>query len=609
MIQRVLVLLVLLIFVAFPLPASAQEGPGAPDIVVQGTKTGTPLDQLTNAATIIDEAAIQAMRVPTVLEVLRQVEGLDVVRSGGPGGQTSLFLRGGNSNHVLVVIDGVKVNSPTTGAFDLANLTVDQIERIEVLRGAQSPLYGSEATAGVVNIITKRAATENHDTATIEGGAYHTWRGELTHSLRGPVWDQALSVSRWISRGISSADANLGNTEPDGYANTTFSAKVGRAAGVGGRADLTLRLTDAAADIDDYPPPTYQFGDFPTKLRNRAAVAGLIIATPLSARWDHRLTIGWSRDHGTTVNGASGDTDIDAQSRQVEWQHTLGIGADNLLSVGYEYQTRFANVPGAGEHRLVTNAVYVQDHFAALDPLFITIGGRTDDNNRFGRHNTYKAGAALTIAPWRSRVFGNYATGFRGPSLNDLYYPGYSNPTLRPEESTGYEAGIHLDPVPGRLAVQATRFRTRYRDLIALDSAYVPQNIASSDVVGAEFSGTWTAAAMATITGTYTVTNAVNGSTGARLARRPHNKGALIWTAHPDEASDLRAQYRVVGSRTDGGVNLPHYAVVDLSASNRLSSRTNIFIRIDNALNRDYQEVAGYGTPGRSFYAGVTTEF
>ncbi len=615
MIQRVLVLLFTVLPTVSPVVASAQDGSAAPDIVVQGTKTGTPLDQLTGAVTIIDEAAIRDMRVPTVLEVLRQVEGLDVVQSGGPGGQTSLFLRGGNSNHVLVLIDGVKVNSPTTGAFDMANLTVDQIERIEVLRGAQSPLYGSEAVAGVVNVITKRAAQPDHDSVTIEGGAYRTWRGALTHSGRGPVWDRAFALSRWTSRGISRADEDLGNTEPDGYANTSFSMKLGRAAGVGGRADLTLRLTDATADFDDaYPAPTFALSDSPAKSRDKAAVAGLTIAAPLSARWDHRLTIGWSRDHGTTMNGTFGDTDIDAQSRQVDWQHTLGIGADNLLSVGYEYQNRLADITGAGEHRLVTNAVYVQDQLAAFDPLFITIGGRTDDNNQFGRHNTYKAGASLKLASWRSRVFGNYATGFRGPTLNDLYYPGFSNPNLRPEESTGYEAGISLDAIPGAVTVQATRFRTDYDDLIALDSLFIPQNIATAEASGFELSGSWTVSPRSTITGNYTVTDATNGATGDRLLRRPHNKGNVVWTFHPDETSDLRIDYRCVGSRldtTDGVtiLTLPHYSLVNLAASERMSVATEVFIRIDNFLNKNYEEVSGYGTPGRSFFAGLTTQF
>jgi vitamin B12 transporter len=610
---RLFVLLVLSVSMLLTTRASAQVA--TPDIVVQGTKTDTPLEQLTGAVTIIDETTIQDMRVPTVLEVLRQVEGFDVVRSGGPGGQTSLFSRGGNSNHVLVLIDGVKVNSPTTGAFDVSNLTVDQIERIEVLRGAQSPLYGSEAVAGVVNIVTKRASEADYDAVTIEGGAYRTWRGAVSHSGRGPVWDQALSVSRWISRGISQADQDLGNTEPDGYANTTFSMKVSRAAGVGGRTGLTLRLTDATADIDDaFPAPTFALSDSPAKSRNKAAVAGLTVAAPLSARWDHRLTIGWSRDHGTTMNGTFGDTDLDAQSRQVDWQHTVGIGPDNLVSVGYEYQNRLAAITGAGEHRLITNAFYVQDQLAAFDPLFITIGGRTDDNNRFGRHNTYKAGASLKLASWRSRVFGNYATGFRGPTLNDLYYPGFSNPNLRPEESRGYETGISVEAVPGLITVQATRFRTDYDDLIALDSLFVPQNIETAETSGFELSGTWTVSPKSAITGNYTVTNALKDSTGDRLLRRPHNKGNVVWTFHPDPNTDFRIDYRCIGSRldtTDGVtiLNLPRYALVNLAASERVSPAAEVFVRVENALNRDYQEIAGYGTAGRAVYAGVTAQF
>ena len=201
--HRVLVLC-LTATLAFAPPAGAQDL-FTPDLIVEGTKTGTPIEQMTGSVTVIDEATIRAMRVPTVGDVLRQVAGVDIARSGGPGSQTSLFLRGGNSNHTLVLIDGVKVNSPTTGAFDFAHLTVDQIERIEVLRGSQSPLYGSEALAGVVNIITKKGREGANDQVTIEGGAYRTWRTTAVHSDRGPIWDENLSVSRWTSRGFSRA--------------------------------------------------------------------------------------------------------------------------------------------------------------------------------------------------------------------------------------------------------------------------------------------------------------------------------------------------------------------------------------------------------------------
>jgi vitamin B12 transporter len=513
------------------------------------------------------------------------------------------------------LIDGVKVNSPTTGAFDMTNLTVDQIARIEVLKGAQSPLYGSEAVAGVINIITKQAEKKGKNTATVEAGSYHTWRGTLTHSGRGTVWDRALSVSGWRNQGFSKADEDLGNTEPDGYANTTFSMKLGRVAGAGGRADVNLRLTDATADIDDaYPAPAFQLSDSPAKSRNKVAVAGLTIAGPLSARWDHRLVVGWSRDHGTTSQGSFGDTDIDAQSRQVDWAHTVGMGADNLLTVGYEYQNRLADVPGAGQQRLVTNALYVQDQFAGLDPLFITIGGRSDDNNQFGRHNTYKAGASLNLRSWRSRVFGNYGTGFRSPTLNDLYYPGFSNPALDPEESSGSEFGVTIDLAPKVLSIGATRFRTEYDNLIALDSLFVPQNIAAAEVSGLELSGTWTPSPRSTITGNYTVTDAVDSVSGAHLLRRPHNKGNVVWTFRPDATSDFRIDYRVVGSRqdtTDGVtiLTLPHYALVNLSATERVSPTTEVFFRLENALNRDYQEVTWYGTAGRSFYTGFTAQF
>lgn len=593
-------------------PAGAQ-GP-APDLIVEGTKTGTPIEQMTGAVTIIDEATIQALRVPTVGEVLRQVEGLDVVQLGGPGGQTSLFLRGGNSNHVLVLIDGVKVNSPTTGAFDPAHLTVDQIERIEVLRGSQSPLYGSEALAGVVNIITKRGHEGAKDQLTIEGGTYRTWRGVLNHSDRGPIWDESLSISRWTSQGISRASERRGNTEPDGYANTTFSTKLGRGAGVGGRMELTARLTDATTDIDDGsgPAPTYLIADSPAKSRDKSAVLGASVSTPITPSWDQRLAVGWSRDHGTTTEGSFGNSDIDAQSRQLEWRHTLLAGPDNMVTAGYEYQQRSGRYNADYDETIVTNSLYLHDQLAALDPLMVTAGARSDGNNRFGRHNTYQVGSSLMIRASQTRVFSNYSTGFRGPTLNDLFSPWGSNPNLKPETSHGYEAG--LTQALGPLTVGGTYFHARYKNLIVPDPTaplfvYFPINLDTAFARGVEGS-VEVRASKARIQGTYTYTATRDGATNDQLLRRPRNKAGVVLAFQPEKDADLRLDYRYVGEREDyGGGTLPAYSLVNLSASRAWTPGVTGFVRVENLFDRVYEEVTGYGTAGRSLYAGLTASF
>lgn len=579
-----------------------------PDVLVEGTKTGTPLDQMIGGVTILDAEEIRSFHTPSVVEVLRQVEGLDVVQSGGPGGQTSLFVRGGHSNHVLVVIDGVKVNSPTSGAFDLAHLTVDQIERIEILRGPQSPLYGSEAGAGVVNIITTRGREGNRDSLSAGWGSYRTWRGSLSHSDRGPVWDRMLSIARSSSKGISRADARNGNTEPDGYANTTFATRWGRGVGVGGRLDLNARLIDGTTDIDEALPPTYAFADSPGKTRNKLAIVGASLGAPLSPWWDHRLTIGWSRDH-TSPTGSLYLEDIDAQSRQLEWRHTLAIGDDNLLTVGYEYQHRAARYGSAYDQAIITNSAYLQDQLAAFDPLIVNIALRSDGNNRFGRFNTYRIGSSLAVSSG-TRIFGNYGTGFRGPTLNDLYAPYGSNPDLEPETSRGYEAGVSHRQ--GSLTVGATYFNTRYHDLIAPDPTapffvYLPVNLETAFARGVETT-VELRAPKSRIEASHTYTATRDGSTDDQLLRRPRNKAGLALVFEPDQDSRLRVDYRYVGERLDYGGPLSPYAVVNLAASQRITDG-EIFLRLENLFDREYEEVAGYGTPGRSLYGGVNITF
>lgn len=593
-------------------PAKSEEptrNTTTPDILVQGTKTGIPLGQMTGHTTILDEATIKSMQVPTVLDVLRHIEGLDVVQAGGPGGQTSFFMRGGNSNQVLVVIDGIKVNSPTTGTFDPAHLTVDDIERIEILRGSQSPLYGSQASAGVINIITKRGREGAHDSITLEGGSYKTWRGVLDHSDRGPIWDETLSISRWVTGGFSRADQPPDNTERDAYANTTFATRLGRGIGVGGRMDLTMRLTDGTTEIDDNfssSPPFFP-QDSNTKSRDKMAVTGLTITSPLTPWWDHRIILGWSRDHLTT-DGAFG-SDLDAQSRQAEWQHTLSVGPENLLTLGYEYQNGLAAVSTAGDHRIITNALYFQDQLALFEPLFFTLGGRSDDNNQFGRHNTYKVGTSLSLGQGRSRVFANYGTGFRGPTLNDLYFPGFSNPALQPEQSQGYEVGFSHDLVPRTFKLGATFFRTTYDDLIVFVSP-TPINVNTAKAKGVEASAEWTIDPKTTILANYTYTGTVDGSTNDQLIRRPRNKANVTLVSHPNAQSDFRIDYRYTGERLDvGGLTLPDYAIVNTVLSQQWTQDIKVFMRIDNLFDRTYEEVSGFGTAHRSLYGGLTVSY
>ncbi len=592
----------------------AQRAPATPDIIVQGTKTGTPFDRLTGAITILDESALQEMRVETVAEALRRVEGVDVVRLGGAGGQTSLFVRGGNSNHVLVVIDGVKVNSPTTGAFDLAHLTVDQVERIEILRGTQSPLYGSEATAGVVNIVTKRGREQDRDSLTLEGGSYGTRRGVLTHNARGPVWTRAWSIARWDAQGFSKANEDLGNTERDGYANTTFAMKLGRGSGIGGQFDLSLRLTDATTDIDDAssPPPDFLPADSPAKSRNKAAVVGGAVSRLIRPWWDHKLMVGWSRDHGTTGRGTFGNSDIDAQSRQLEWQHTLSLGPDNLVTAGYEYLRRSARYNADYDKSIVSNSFFLQDELAAFDPLTVSASARSDGNNRFGRHNTYKVGASLNHRPSGIRVFANYGTGFRGPTLNDLYAAFGGNPNVEPETSRGYEAGIAHETGP--LAVTGSYFQTDFDDLIVVvqdtvdPNLFVATNVKSAKVDGFETTAELRAA-KARIRASYTYTSTHDSSTGDQLLRRPRNKAGVALIFEPEPRASLRVDTRYVDERLDVNSTLPSYLVTDLAASHRWSPNVEGFVRADNLFDRDYEEVTGYGTAGRSVYVGLTARF
>jgi outer membrane receptor protein involved in Fe transport len=286
----------------------------------------------------------------------------------------------------------VKVNSPTTGAFNFAHLTVDQVERVEVLQGSQSPLYGSEALAGVVNIITKRGQEGAGDRLMVEGGSYRTWRTTAVHSDRGPIWDETFSISRSTARGFSQAAERRGNAEPDGYANTSFAARMGRGAGVGGRLDLTVRLTDATADFDDaYPPPTFELADSPAVLRDKAAVLGLTMGarSPVVGPPPPPRLVARPPDH-------------DGRGVRLEPRRAVAPGrmAAHALGRSRESADRRLRIPepprgppvrrraSRGHQRLRPRSA------RRARAAFFTVGGRTDDYTTFGRRNTYKPGRA-----------------------------------------------------------------------------------------------------------------------------------------------------------------------------------------------------------------------
>jgi vitamin B12 transporter len=602
---------------------SPEEIPTFPPVFVTATQTEVPLKETAASVTLIDEKTIEEKHLTTVEEVLREVPGLTVVQQGGPGATTSVFLRGTNSNHALVLIDGVPVNSPTTGAFDFADLTVENIERIEVIHGAQSTLYGSDAIGGVIQIFTKKGRGPLTGSLSFEGGAYRTFRETLELSGAKERFDYSFSAAHLDSRGFSRADQRNGNPEDDGYENTALSSRIGIHLTDRARLEWTARYTNAESELDDcgFPCPI----DDPNLVQEgQQWVTSLGLLVTLVEGWRQELKFSLNAEELEVIDPLEvsdpdapfNNFEIDTRGRWFDWRHHIHLNERDLLTVGYEYEFQRGESRNNFNETWTNHAGYALNELRLL-PFILNLGLRYDDNDRYGNETTYKIETAYLMESTATKIRAAYGTGFHGPTLNDLFFPGFGNPNLQPEKSKSFEAGIDQSFWGERVQVGATYFQNRIEELIVfvfdpVTLVGAPDNIARAKMTGVEAAIFMQPAEVVTLSANYTLTDAENEQTGAELARRPRRKAAGALTVSPIERLRLVLDLRYVGKRFDDTANnvpLDDYTVVNLAGTYQLHPRVQLFTRIENLFNREYQEVAGYGTAGFSGYGGVKVTF
>ena len=583
------------------------------EVVVTATRTPVPIAKSTSSITVIDSETIEAKQVKTVLEVLRDVPGLDVRQSGGLGGQASVFMRGGNSSHTLVMIDGVQVNSPGNGAFNFADLTVDNIERIEVIRGPQSTLYGSDAIGGVIHVITKKGAGPVTGYLSSEYGSFNTFQERAGVSGGTKKFDYALSASRLDTDGISRASEHRGNPEEDPYDNTTFSGRLGATVFGDGRLDVTARYTNSNTDIDF----AFPLADDPNSQSDRKS---LVLATtfskPITSWWDQRLMLSLNDD---TSDIEDQDPEFDfmstteMQSRRIDWQHNFYVGDAATVTAGYELQDDEGENQGNFKGTITNNAGYAQIQANPIEPLSLVIGGRLDSNNRYGDEATYKVSGAYALDRFGTTIRSSFGTGFRGPTLNDLFFVPFNNPDLEPEKSEGFDAGIEQHLFGGLVVAGITYFHNDFENLVVFDSVtFTPQNINDARAQGIEATLQVSPMESLTMNATYTHTAGRDLETNLRLARRPLNKGNLNVLYTPMSALRLNMDLLLVGSSfsdTGNTEEVAGYGVVHLAGSYDITRSVQAFVRVDNLLDQEYEEVFSFGTFGRAAFGGLKFTF
>lgn len=602
------------------------------DILITATKYPTEAESISSSYSIIGKKQIEQTNAPTVLQLLRDVEGISIAQQGSIGTLNSLFMRGANANHTLVLVDGVEVNDPSSprNAFDLSHLQTDNVERIEIVRGAQSTLYGSDALAGIINIFTQQGSEVNKLKLRTEGGSNSYYKGSGYFTGNYDVFDYSVNFSRLSTQGISAANEKYGNTEADGYTNNSFSSSLGTQILNNLKLNLNYRYIDASTDLDQGT----KFGDDPNYTYNieENIFNAALHYNLFDNKWQQKFSgsvlrrISKSDDKPDEINTGFLTNFTNATRTKFEWLNNVKFIPYNVVTVGLETELEKANTEYKSEseygpyesvfspQQMRTNSIFLQNQLI-LDGGFSAVAGiRFDDNQKYGGESTYKFGASYYYDKTKLKIKANYGTGFKAPTLYYLFDPAFGNPDLKPEESKSWDIGFEQYFFGSHFSFGATYFFNNFENLFGFDQNYVTINIDKAETKGAETFLTYNSDKLyAHLTYTYTDAVDLSGGQKTKLIRRPANKVTLSISYNPVEKLNLNSSIRYVGDREDNDfstyptsrVTLDSYTIVDFGVNYKLLSNLNLFGRVENLFDTDYEEVLYYGTLGRTFYAGI----
>ncbi len=573
-------------------------------IVVTPTGTPQPLAAPLQHTSVITRADIDTSGALDMASLLRQASGVEIAQTGGLGAQAAIRIRGSESDHVLVLIDGVRVNSASTGATAIDQILLDDVERIEIVRGNVSSVYGSEAIGGVVQIFTRRGEGAIRPTITLGLGADDTRK--LAASLGGAHGDTRfhLGVARTQTDGFSSARAEFvpalfafapEDTDDDAYENTAFNLSLSHRLAAGHEFGLTAWRSEGDVEFDG------------TSVNHSEQTL-----TALSVFSDNRWLPGWhSRvqmsqgedDLVSDLDGVMSDR-FRTRNRQLAWHNTVDAGAGQVrLGVEGLWQRFDTNQAYADDARRVRSAF--AGYTAALGAHDVQLNLRRDDYSDVGGATTGLVGYGYRLTPaWR--VSATYSTAFRAPTFNELYGPFGSNPALDPERARSAELGLTYSGAYG--LARATAFATRTRDLINFVApTFTATNVDRAENRGIELSWQGQVAGL-DARAAYTAQDPEDRATGLGLLRRADRFGSVSLGGALGETLDWRAEVLASGARPDvhattfARTTVPGYAVVNLNLGWQLARDWKLSGKLLNLFDRDYSLVHGYNTQGRALF-------
>jgi len=586
---------------------------------------------------------VRSSQKTALSDLLSSTPGVTVTRNGGLGQTTFVRIRGAETDQTVVLFDGVKINDPSSpgGGYDFANLMTSDFARIEVLRGPQSTLWGSQAIGGVVNIITPEPNGPLAGAISAEGGQLGTGMARARLEAGGDHFDWRLGGSYLSTKGVSAFDRNLGGAETDGFRNIGFNARATYRFSDAVSADYRSIWSKSRFDFDGYPPPLYVFADTNEygNVEELVTYIGLNVAA-FDGRWKNRVGYSFTNTDRHDYNPDSGireEFNAVGRNRHLEYQGTLSIATGYQAVVGLEserssFRTAAPSdfdpnpVPLIASTRL--NSVYAELQATPVSPLALTLGVRHDDHATFGGHTTGRAALAWSVQP-DTILRASFGDGFKAPTLYQLFSP-YGNQALRPEEATGWDAGIEQKLAGGKVDLTATYFNRNTKNMIDFVSCFgvadprcaaqpfgFYDNVLKTSAKGVELGATAKTWERVQLSFNFTRTDATNDTPespnyGLELARRARDtaNAGVTYEWPIALATSVSAQY--VGRTFDDGANtvkLSSYTLLDLRAAYSCSRTTILYARIENALNKQYETTGGYGSMGRTFSAGIRANF
>jgi len=569
-------------------------------VVVTATRTEIPAERAIASVDIITGAELRRQPAADLGDLLRMRAGVEVARLGGPGQQTSLFLRGTESNHVLVLVDGVRINPGTIGSAAIQNFAPELIERVEIVKGPRSTLYGSDAIGGVINIITRRR-TETGGSLQAGAGRYDSRSASLEGGIGGARGDASLGASWVDSDGFPTRS---GDTTDRGYRNLSLTAAARtELAGV----ELGFRAWHAAG--------TSEYSDFfvtPVDQDFENSTIALSAGFAPSESWHSSLTISHMLD---TLEQNQAPDFLHTRRWQLDWQNDIAVSAHHALTSGVIWQQEAADAESFGlpyAADISTGQVYLQDQMSFGRAQLLLAGGYTD-HETFGGHETWNAEFGFPIGA-ATRLTLAAGQAFRAPDATDLYGFG-GNAALGPERSQSYEASLRHDTQGGH-HLSLTLFRNQIDDLIEFVVTDFEtfegenRNVERARIDGLEASWRYDAERWG-LRATATLQDPRDLVTGERLLRRAGENFTLA-VSRRIGAHEIAVDLLYAGDRLDFGfppVTMPAYWLANVSASVAINERWTLLARMENLLDEDYELARGFNTMGRSLFVAARHEF